>query len=72
MRPRLRVVSPQDVAKVPWYQARWLKIAWQWANALVEFALYVGLVVIAVAVIMVGAVLMALGVGSHFVGGPRR
>ena len=74
MRPALHVIRPEaiETPKGPWYQARWLKTTWKVANALVEFTLHLAVAVIAVALMIFGAVLMALGVGSHFVGGPRR
>jgi hypothetical protein len=73
MRAALRIVRPEDTAKaaVPWYEARWLKRTEQVAEWLVDFTLRLAVAVVAVALVIIGVVLGAMGMMSHFVGGPR-
>jgi hypothetical protein len=68
MRPRLRVVSPQAVAVVPWYQARWVGITGAVLWWLLTFAFWLTVYVVIAAVFILGIVLTVVGFMAHVVG----
>jgi hypothetical protein len=65
------VVSPQAVAVVPWYQARWVGITGAVLWWLLTFAWGLAKAMVIVMLAIIGVVLMIVVVLTHFVGGPR-
>jgi hypothetical protein len=58
------------MAAVPWWQARWLVITGKVLWWLLTFAVELAVAVVAVALAIIGAVLIGAGGLSHFVQGP--
>jgi hypothetical protein len=71
MRPRLRVVSPQEVAVVPWYRERWVVIAAAVLWWIATYLFWLAVAVVITAVFLFGLVLTLVGVMAHFVGESR-
>jgi hypothetical protein len=69
----LRIVGPGEAVAVaiPWWRARWLVITGKVVWWLLTFVVQLAIAVVAVALAIVGAVLMAAGVFAHFVGDSR-
>ena len=73
MRARLQIVRSRDAVAVvvPWWRARWLVIMGAVLWWLLTYLFWLAVAVVVVALFMIGAVLMALSIATHFVGDSR-
>lgn len=73
MRPALRLVEKDEVvvSSLPWWRAPWLVMTGNVVWWLVTFAVQLAVAVIGVALAILGGILMALGIMSHFVGSSK-
>jgi uncharacterized membrane protein len=73
MRQRLRIVRPGAAVAgaVPWWRARWLVITGAVLWWLLTYLFWLAVAVVAVAGVLIGALLWAVGVMAHFAGESR-
>jgi hypothetical protein len=73
MRTRLQIVRTGEAVAVtvPWWRARWLVITGAVLWWLLTYLFWLAVAVVVVALVLISALLMGLGVMSHFAGESR-